>query len=1075
MANEHFANVRSSPAFSCLPHILEHQAKRIPNAPVILAPGRAPLSYIRLYQHIDEMERTLRAIGIARHDRVAVLLPNGPEMAVTILTVASSATCAPMNPAYGPEELDRYFADLRPRALIISVGTDSPARAVAISHGIRILELSTTPDAEAGLFTLAGDQQAVAPDEPARPGDVALMLFTSGTTARPKRVPMTHANICAGAHAYAASLALKESDRCLNVLPLFHGHGVVATLLNSLTAGASVVCTPGCDVNSFFGWLASFRPTWYSAVPTMHQAILARARQNGERVVDCGLRFIRSASAPLPPTVFAELEQTFGAPVVELYGMTETGSSAIACNPLPPRRRKVGSVGIPVGLDVAIIGEAGAFLPAGKTGEVVVRGASVMSGYDSDPMANQAAFVGDWFRTGDHGFFDEDGYLVLVGRKQEIINRGGEKFAPREVDEVLLEHPAVAEAATFAVPHPTLGEDVASAVILRPDMRATSSDIRQFTLGRLADFKVPRQVHIVDQLPKGPTGKVQRVGLAAKLGLASVAVAQQGFVAPRTYSENMLAKFWAEILHVERVGIHDNFFALGGDSLSAVHVLARISDILHREIGASRIFEMPTVAEMARHLDTLTDADRAQGTSAIMPVPRQHGVRATAAQERLLKLQKALPEIPFCNIVYALRLTSPVDAFVLERSINEIVRRHESLRTTFAVVDSRYVQIIASQLNVPVIVDDLRKLPKSRKETATTKLLQHEFLHSFDLAHGPLIRARLLRLAEQEYLLLMTMNQTVVDGWSLGVFVEELAALYEAFTTGTPSPLAPLSIQFSDFAQWQRDWPSHPDMVAQLAYWREQLKPPLPVMKLATARARRTIDNFRTARRETILPADLAEAARRFSHGEGGTLFMVLVAAFKALLHRYLGQEDLRVATNVANRNRPGTEGLIGRLTNTVILRTELRGDPSARELLRQVRATTLAAFVHQDFPFGELAEAFASEGSAAPPVLAQAMITLQSANLRPRANDAHGLAFEEANPNMLTPLVTITSYDIILMLREDPQGLIGTCVYKPALFGARTIDLLLRDFQKVLEQMVAQPDRPIAAIRVSRQKAKGR
>jgi acyl carrier protein len=563
--------------------------------------------------------------------------------------------------------------------------------------------------------------------------------------------------------------------------------------------------------------------------------------------------------------------------------------------------------------------------------------------------------------------------------------------------------------------------------------------------------------------------------LAAKLGLASVAVAQQGFVAPRTYSENMLAKFWAEILHVERVGIHDNFFALGGDSLSAVHVLARISDILHREIGASRIFEMPTVAEMARHLDTLTDADRAQGTSAIMPAPRQHGVRATVAQERLLKLQKALPEIPFCNIVYALRLTSPVDAIVLERSINEIVRRHESLRTTFAVVDGRYVQIIASQLNVPVIVDDLRKLPKSRKEAATTKLLQHEFLHSFDLAHGPLIRARLLRLAEQEYLLLMTMNQTVVDGWSLGVFVEELAALYEAFTTGTPSPLAPLSIQFSDFAQWQRDWPSHPDMVAQLAYWREQLKPPLPVMKLATARPRRTIDNFRTARRETILPADLAEAARRFSHGEGGTLFMVLVAAFKALLHRYLGQEDLRVATNVANRNRPGTEGLIGRLTNTVILRTELRGDPSARELLRQVRATTLAAFVHQDFPFGELAEAFASEGSAAPPVLAQAMITLQSANMRPRANDAHGLAFEEANPNMLTPLVTITSYDIILMLREDPQGLIGTCVYKPALFSARTIDRLLRDFQKVLEQMVAQPDRPIAAIRVSRQKAKGR
>jgi hypothetical protein len=568
---------------------------------------------------------------------------------------------------------------------------------------------------------------------------------------------------------------------------------------------------------------------------------------------------------------------------------------------------------------------------------------------------------------------------------------------------------------------------------------------------------------------------VQRVGLAAKLGLGNLVVTQPIFVAPQTHFEKMLAKFWAEILQVERIGAHDNFFALGGDSLSAVHVLARISDILHLEVGVSRIFEMPTVTEMARHLDTLTHADRAQGrASAIGHASRKQAVRASNTQERLLKLQKALPGIPFCNSLYALRLTSPVDPLVLERSINEVVRRHESLRTTFAVVESRYVQVIASQLNVTMIFDDLRKLPKSRKEIATHKLVQNELMHSFDLAHGPLVRTRLLRLAEQEHLLLMTMHQTVVDGWSLGVFVEELAALYQAFTAGKASPLAPLSIQYSDFADWQRNWPSHPDMVAQLAYWREQLRPPLPVMKLVTTRSRRTIDSVRTARREVILPADLAEAARRFSHGEGGTLFMALVAAFKALLHRYLGQDDLRVATNVANRNRSGTEGLIGRLTNTVILRTDLRGDPNARELLRRVRATTLAAFVHQDFPFGELAEALASEGSAEPAALAQAMITLQSATLRPRTSTAHGLAFEEANPDMLMPLVTITSYDIILMLREGPHGLTGICVYKPALFGARTIDSLLRDFQKVLGQMVTQPDRPLSAIRVSRWKTRG-
>ena len=343
---------------------------------------------------------------------------------------------------------------------------------MALSRGIRIIELSTAADAEAGLFTLTGDQGACASDEPASPGDVALLLLTSGTTSRPKIVPLTHANICASAYSWSAALALRETDRCLNVLPLFHGHGLTATLLASLAAGASVVCTPGCDVNSFFAWLTAFRPTWYSAVPTMHQAILAAARHHRERAADCRLRFIRSASAPLPPRVFAELERTFETRVIEFYGMTETAAAPIACNPLPPRRRKAGSVGVPVDLDVAIMDEGGALLPDGETGQVVVRGASVMSRLRRRPdRRTEAAFAGDWFKTGDLGFFDDDGYLFIAGRTREIINRGGEKIAPREVDEVLLEHPAVAEAVTFAVPHATLGEDVASAIVLRPARR----------------------------------------------------------------------------------------------------------------------------------------------------------------------------------------------------------------------------------------------------------------------------------------------------------------------------------------------------------------------------------------------------------------------------------------------------------------------------------------------------------------------------------------------------------------------------------------------------------------------------
>jgi acyl-CoA synthetase (AMP-forming)/AMP-acid ligase II len=1069
MSVERSANPGPSVPFSCLHHLLEYQAKRIPDAPAIFAPGRAPLTYGRLSQHVEKMRGMLRAMGIGRHDRIAVVLPNGPEMAAALLTVAACAACAPINPAYEAEELDRYFAHLRPSALITEADNSASARRVALARGIRVIELAAAFEAEAGLFGLEGDQGQAPSHEPVNSDDVALLLPTSGTTSRPKIVPLTHANILASAYSSVTAMALRETDRCLNVVPLFHGHGLIASVVTSLAAGASVVCTPGCDVNSFFGWLTALRPTWYSAVPTMHQAILAQARQDRERVAHCRLRFVRSASAPLPPRIFDELERTFETSVIEYYGMTETASSPIACNPLPSRQRKAGSAGLPVILDVAIMDEGDALLPAGQTGQVVVRGASVMAGYESNAMANEAAFAGDWFKTGDHGYFDDEGYLFLAGRKQNIINRGGEKVAAREVDDVLLDHPAVAEAATFAVPHPTLGEDVASAVVLRPHEAATPKDIRQFALGRLADFKVPRQVLILTEIPKSPTGKIQRVGLAAKLGLLNRVAVQRNFVAPRTHLEKVLAGRWAEILRVEQVGIHDDFFTLGGDSLLAAHVLVHVYEIMHREIEISCFFEAPTVAGVAQYLETLSQPGQArQPASAIVRAPRAAGLPASIAQEQLCKLQQALPGMPFFNILYALRLTSSLDVTVLERSINEIVRRHEILRTTFAVVDGRYVQVIAPQLTVPVAFDDLRALAESKEETDGHQLVQEEVLHSFDLAQGPLFRVRLLRLAEREHLLLISMHQTVGDGWSVGVLIDELAALYDAFSAGEASPLAPLSIQYADFANWQRQGQSRPDIVSQLAYWREQLRDPLPFIKLTPPGPTSMVEGLRTARREWALPLSLSEAARCFSHREGGTLFMALVAALNTLLHRYLGVEDSRVATLVANRNRPGTERLIGPLVNMVLLRTNLGGDPSPREVMRRVRSTTLAAFAHQDLPFEELVETLERERALKPAALSPVMIMLQNATLRPIASVGSTLAFEEINPSMLIPLATITTFDVILMLHESTRGLAGTCVYKPHLFDAMTIDRLLRDFQEVLDQMVKQPDRPISAIRFS-------
>lgn len=1069
MGNGAVAARRLTIPFACIPDLLDHQAKRIPDAPAILAPGRAPLTYALLYQNVLNTARTLRSIGIGRHDRVAVVLPNGAELAVAILGVAASATCAPVNPAYQSDDVERYFSDLQPTALITPAAIESPARGVARSHGVRVIDLTPVPDAPAGSFTLAGSGCHPPSDELVRPDHVAVLLTTSGTTSRPKIVPQTHANICAGAFSNVAALALGENDRCLNILPLFHGHGLDATVMASLAAGASVVCTPGLESHKFYTWLTEFQPTWYSAVPAMHQAIVARAAEAHERMADCRLRFVRSSAAPLPPSLFERLERTFETAVIEFYSMAELAGAPIACNPLPPRRSKAGSVGVPVGLNVTIRDDGGNVLPLGRTGEVVVRGPGLVSGYDRNPEATRDAFTGGWFRTGDLGFFDADNYLFLAGRSREMINRGGEKIAPRQVDEVLLEHPAVAEAVTFAAPHPTLGEEVAAAIVLRPRTKATAKELRQYAKARLAAFKIPRQILFVKEIPKGPTGKVKRLGLAAKLGLASGSDSASIFVAPRNALEKALAGVWAEVLHLEKVGIHDDFFALGGDSLMAAQLLTSLSQKLNREVDLSRFFDGPTVAEVARGIKRHDGASEARRfASRIVPLPRPNRrAPASIAQERLWHLHQALPDLPFFNVVKALRVTSPLDPALLERSINEIVRRHEILRTTFAIERGQCVQVIAPHLVLALAFHDLKRLSRSKKEAAAHHLLQQEALHSFDLMNGPLIRVGLLHLDDREQLLLITVHQAICDGWSLGVLAEELATLYEAFLVQKESPLAPLPIQFADFARWQRAWRSHPEMRAQLTFWRQRLRGPLPSMRLPVAPATRPIDDLRTARRPWGLPASLAEAARRFARQEGGTLFMALVAALKALLHRYQDQDDVRVITDVANRRRWETEGLIGPLANSVILRTNLAGDPDAREVMRRVRSTCRGAFANQDLPI-ECIEMRDGKRRGKTAASANVMILLQNTALRRSSGAGRRLAFEDANADMLMPVVTLTTFDIILMLREGRGELTGTCAYKPHLFTARMIDRLLRDFETVLERMVTDPSQPISTMRVS-------
>lgn len=492
-----------------------------PDAPAVGAPGRPWLTFAGLKKLVDDTLATLNGVGIGRGDRVAMVVPNGPEAATSFVSVASGTTSAPLNPAYRADEFQFYLDDLKPKAVIVMKGLESPVRGVAEKLGVPIVELVPTDGVPAGVFTL--DVSTLKPAKAAKPGvsqgqEIALVLHTSGTTARPKIVPLATTNLAASARHIGATLALTPADRCLNIMPLFHIHGLIAATLSSLGAGASVSCSPGFNALRFFAWLEEVKPTWYTAVPTMHQAILGRVRGNAEAAKAAKLRFIRSSSSSLPPQVMAELEAAFNCPVIEAYGMTEA-SHQMASNALPPGKRKAGAVGMAAGPKISIMDEAGNLLPQGRTGEVVIQGPNVTAGYDNNPDANAKAFTNGWFRTGDQGYFDEDGYLFLNGRLKEIINRGGEKISPIEIDVILMDHPSVDQCLTFAIPHPKLGEEVGAVVVLRSGCECTERELRDFVAARAADFKVPRKVLFVTEIPKGATGKLQRIGLAAKLGL----------------------------------------------------------------------------------------------------------------------------------------------------------------------------------------------------------------------------------------------------------------------------------------------------------------------------------------------------------------------------------------------------------------------------------------------------------------------------------------------------------------------------------------------------------------------------
>lgn len=575
--------------------MLERWCAEAPEAIALLAPSREPLTYSQLGAAVRTTRDALHQFGAGSEDVTAVALPTGPELITTFLAIAGTGACAPLDPALTEPEAQFCLSRLGARTIIVDDASQSAA-AAARSLGMRVLALQVDPNRAAGIFTLA-DTSGRPATIAGRQTNAALLLFTSATTDSPKLVPLTVANLAALAMHDSRALQLSASDRLLSLMPYYHLHGLAAAL-TQLACGGSVICTSGLDPSSFVACVSAMRPTWLTSSPPVSRSILTLARQNPELFRQLPLRFIRSGTARLDPQLLQMLEQATGVPVLNGYGMTETGG--VTRNTLD--RRIPGSVGRSSGVDLAIMDPAGNLQPAEHEGEVAVRGPSVTSGYLDNPEANRMAFRNGWFHTGDIGRLDSEGFLFLTGRLKEIINRGGEKITPEEVEAVLMAHPGIAEAAVCAIPHASLGEDVAAAVVLRQESTASETELRQFAASQLAPFKVPRRILIVHEIPRTATGKPKRGVLCGQF--QNLNPPNLDPAAPELEPlEQILAGIWQRILHVPKIDAQADFFALGGDSLAAALMLVEVQTSLHAAsdlLGRVDFFDSPTIASLAR-------------------------------------------------------------------------------------------------------------------------------------------------------------------------------------------------------------------------------------------------------------------------------------------------------------------------------------------------------------------------------------------------------------------------------------------------------------------------------------------
>ncbi len=1052
------------PAFPpalCLHQLFEAQAAVSPDA-IALSCEDQHSSYREVNERANRLAHHLRGLGVGPEDRVGLLLNRSADLVIALLGILKAgAAYLPLDPAYPQDRLAYMLADAGARVVVTEQALmerwllDSSATLVCLDD--QALETAASTD-------------LIAAEVGVRAENAAYVIYTSGSTGKPKGVVVTHENVWRLMEVTRADFEFDEQD----VWTLFHSicfDFSVWELWGALAYGGRLVVVPywvSRAPDAFYELLSREKVTVLNQTPSAFRQLMKVDEADGEELA---LRVVIFGGEALEMSTLKSWFERHGDErprLVNMYGITET-TVHVTYRELRERDTNGGSViGGPLAdLDLYVLDQQMRAVPEGISGELYVGGGGVARGYLGRAELTAQRFVphpyseqagSRLYRTGDLARRRADGELEYLGRVDEQVKIRGFRIELGEIANALREQTGVRESIVLV-----LGENGEEkrivAYVVADHEKANAGELREELKQRLPEYMIPSAIVMLVEMPLTRNGKVDRRALPAP---AEVSIDVEGdFVAPRTPVEEVLAGIWYDVLNIARIGVNDSFFELGGHSLLAMQIVSRIREAFGVEIPVRAIFEKQTLAMQATEIEQLMNQGGSFNASPVVRTSREAELPLSFAQQRLWFIDRLTPESPLYNMPIAVRLDGTLNVAALERTLREIVRRHEALRTNIVTVEGNPAQVIhpethADEICLPLV--DLGSLPEDLREAEMQRLAQAEAIRPFNLETDTLMRMTVLRLHDRQHIALLTFHHIISDGWSMGVFVKEVAALYNAFSQGLESPLAELPVQYADYAVWQREWLQGEVLEQQIGYWKQQLEGAPELLELPTDRPRPAVQTHRGATVGMVLSKDLTAKLHDLCRAEGATLYMLLLAVFKVLLARYTGQVDINVGTPIAGRNRVETEGLIGFFVNTLVLRTDLSGKPTMRELIRRVKEVALAAYAHQELPFEKLVDELQVERSLSHTPLFQVLFALQNAGQD--VLELPGLSLSAVGDTG-----GITKFDLMLNLSESGEAISGALVYNTDLFDSTAVTRMLMHFQMLLESVVANPNRSIASL----------